>query len=59
MAVRGPRATCSAAPRSARGWAPALRFLAAAIAARAVVEIGTGTGVSGLWLLRGMAPTAC
>ncbi|MDN5857628.1 MAG: methyltransferase, partial [Pseudonocardia sp.] len=32
----------------------ALRFLAAAISARAVVEIGTGTGVSGLWLLRGM-----
>ena len=32
-----------------------LRFLAAAIAARAVVEVGTGTGVSGLWLLRGMA----
>jgi len=26
----------------------------AAISARAVVEIGTGTGVSGLWLLRGM-----
>ncbi|MHA6620107.1 O-methyltransferase [Pseudonocardia sp. DLS-67] len=33
-----------------------LRFLAAAICARAVVEIGTGSGVSGLWLLRGMAP---
>jgi predicted O-methyltransferase YrrM len=33
-----------------------LRFLAATIAARAVVEIGTGAGVSGLWLLRGMAP---
>src|SRR3954471_10587653 len=33
-----------------------LRFLAATISARAVVEIGTGTGVSGLWLLRGMAP---
>lgn len=32
-----------------------LRFLAAAITARAVVEIGTGAGVSGLWLLRGMA----
>ena len=32
-----------------------LRFLAAAIGARAVVEIGTGAGVSGLWLLRGMA----
>ena len=32
----------------------ALRLLAAACAARAVVEIGTGTGVSGLWLLGGM-----
>lgn len=34
----------------------ALRFLATAIRARAVVEIGTGTGLSGMWLLRGMAP---
>jgi predicted O-methyltransferase YrrM len=33
-----------------------LRFLASVTGARAVVEIGTGTGVSGLWLLRGMAP---
>ncbi|MFC4949488.1 O-methyltransferase [Pseudonocardia sp. GCM10023141] len=33
-----------------------LRFLAATIGARAVVEVGTGVGVSGLWLLRGMAP---
>ena len=33
-----------------------LQFLAAAIEARSVVEIGTGTGVSGLWLLRGMRP---
>lgn len=32
----------------------ALRFLASAIAARAVVEIGTGCGSSGIWLLRGM-----
>lgn len=32
----------------------ALRFLASALAARAVVEIGTGAGISGLWLLRGM-----
>jgi predicted O-methyltransferase YrrM len=32
----------------------ALRFLASVLDARAVVEIGTGTGVSGLWLLRGM-----
>jgi predicted O-methyltransferase YrrM len=31
-----------------------LRFVAAAINARAVVEIGTGCGTSGLWLLRGM-----
>lgn len=31
-----------------------LRFIAAALDARAVVEVGTGTGVSGLWLLRGM-----
>jgi len=33
-----------------------LRFLAAVTEARAVVEIGTGTGVSGVWLLRGMRP---
>jgi predicted O-methyltransferase YrrM len=32
----------------------ALRFVAAAIGARAVVEIGTGCGISGIWLLRGM-----
>jgi predicted O-methyltransferase YrrM len=32
----------------------ALRFLATAIGARAVVEIGTGCGSSGIWLLRGM-----
>jgi predicted O-methyltransferase YrrM len=31
-----------------------LRFVAAAIGARSVVEIGTGCGASGLWLLRGM-----
>ncbi len=36
------------------GGGAALRFLAALLEARAVVEIGTGTGVSGLWLLRGM-----
>jgi predicted O-methyltransferase YrrM len=41
-------------PIGAAGGA-ALRFLAAAIGARAIVEIGTGCGVSGLWLLRGMA----
>lgn len=31
-----------------------LAFLAAHVDAKAVVETGTGTGVSGLWLLRGM-----
>lgn len=34
----------------------ALRLLATAIGARAVVEVGTGSGVSGLWLLGGMLP---
>jgi len=38
----------------APGTGAALRFLASVLDARAVVEIGTGTGVSGLWLLRGM-----
>ncbi|MCW2813582.1 MAG: O-methyltransferase [Nocardioides sp.] len=37
------------------GGGAALQFLASVLEARAVVEIGTGTGVSGLWLLRGMA----
>jgi predicted O-methyltransferase YrrM len=36
------------------GVGAALRLLAAAGSAKAVVEIGTGTGVSGVWLLRGM-----
>jgi predicted O-methyltransferase YrrM len=36
----------------------ALRFIAAATGARSVVEIGTGCGTSGLWLLRGMRPGA-
>jgi predicted O-methyltransferase YrrM len=38
------------------GGAAALSLLAAAVGAKAVVEIGTGTGVSGLALLRGMRP---
>jgi predicted O-methyltransferase YrrM len=33
-----------------------LRFLASLVEARAVAEIGTGAGVSGLWLLSGMRP---
>lgn len=34
----------------------ALRFVASLVKARTVVEIGTGCGVSGIWLLRGMRP---
>ncbi|MFI6296300.1 O-methyltransferase [Nonomuraea sp. NPDC050790] len=38
------------------GGGAALCFLATALNAKSVVEIGTGCGVSGLWLLRGMRP---
>ena len=38
------------------GAGAALRFLTSVTDARAVVEIGTGTGVSGVWMLRGMRP---
>jgi Predicted O-methyltransferase len=34
----------------------ALRFLACAVGAKTTVEIGTGCGSSGIWLLRGMRP---
>jgi predicted O-methyltransferase YrrM len=34
----------------------ALRFLASAVGAKTTVEIGTGCGSSGIWLLRGMRP---
>lgn len=33
-----------------------LRLLATVIGAKSVVEVGTGSGVSGLWLLSGMRP---
>ena len=39
-----------------QGGGAALAVLAAAIGARAVVEIGTGAGVGSVWLLRGMRP---
>lgn len=39
------------------GCGAALRLMAAACSAKSVVEVGTGTGVSGLWLLRGMRPS--
>jgi predicted O-methyltransferase YrrM len=38
------------------GGGGALRVLAAALDARTVVEVGTGAGVSGLYLLAGMRP---
>ncbi|MCI1642148.1 MAG: O-methyltransferase [Actinomyces sp.] len=38
------------------GVGSALRMVAAVAGARAVLEIGTGAGVSGLWLLDGMSP---
>lgn len=38
------------------GTGAALRLLAATCAARSVAEVGTGTGVSALWLLDGMTP---
>ena len=54
LAARQRAVALGTTPIGAAGGA-ALCFLAATIAARAVVEVGTGTGVSGLWLLRGMA----
>ncbi|WP_148572710.1 O-methyltransferase [Nocardioides caldifontis] len=39
-----------------QGAGAVLRFLANLTQAKSVVEIGTGTGVSGLWLLQGMRP---
>jgi predicted O-methyltransferase YrrM len=50
--TRGRELGCP--PVSGAGGA-ALRFLATALRAKAVVEVGTGVGVSGLCLLSGMA----
>ncbi|WP_420122613.1 O-methyltransferase [Nakamurella sp.] len=55
LAARARAADLGASPTGS-GTAAALTFLASAIVARSVVEIGTGTGVSGLHLLAGMAP---
>lgn len=38
------------------GVGAALRLLAASVRASHVVEVGTGAGTSGLWLLQGMTP---
>jgi len=55
VAARRRGAELGAVPIGPGGGAM-LRFLAASVSARSVVEIGTGAGVSGLWLLRGMTP---
>ncbi|WP_425954736.1 O-methyltransferase [Xylanimonas sp. McL0601] len=48
---RGDELGC---PAVSPGVGALLSVLAAALRARAVVEVGTGTGVAALWLLRGM-----
>lgn len=55
LAARGRAEELGCAP-VAPAVGAALSFLATSLRARAVVEIGTGTGVSGLHLLRGMTP---
>jgi predicted O-methyltransferase YrrM len=51
-----PRGSSLGAVPVGAGGGAVLRFLASVIQARSIVEIGTGAGVSGTWLLRGMAP---
>lgn len=53
--ARARAADVSAVPIEPGGGA-ALRFIAAVIDAKNVVEIGTGCGISGVWLMRGMRP---
>ncbi len=55
LAARARGADLGSVPIGSGG-AAALTFLASAIGARSVVEIGTGVGVSGLHLIAGMAP---
>jgi predicted O-methyltransferase YrrM len=55
LSARSRAADLGSAPTGS-GTAAALTFLAATVSARSVVEIGTGTGISGLHLLAGMAP---
>jgi predicted O-methyltransferase YrrM len=53
--ARSRAAEVNAVPIGAGGGA-ALRFLAGVLDAKNVVEIGTGCGVSGVWIVRGMHP---
>ncbi|WP_229051698.1 O-methyltransferase [Aeromicrobium sp. Leaf350] len=57
LAEARQRATVVGVVPIGAGGGATLAFLAAAVGAKAVVEIGTGTGVSGLWILRA-APDA-
>ncbi len=57
LAEARQRATVVGVAPIGAGGGATIAFLAAAIGAKAVVEIGTGTGVSGLWVLRA-APEA-
>ncbi|WP_067804827.1 O-methyltransferase [Actinomadura formosensis] len=57
LAARRRGEEVGATPIGAAGGA-ALRFLAALIGARTVVEVGSGCGVSGVWLMRGMPADA-
>ncbi|AVZ77649.1 methyltransferase [Streptomyces lunaelactis] len=50
------RARESGLPSVSPGTGAALRLLAATADAKAVAEVGTGTGVSGIYLLQGMRP---
>ncbi len=54
-AARARAAEVSAVPIGTGGGA-ALRFVAALLNAKNVVEVGTGCGISGLWMMRGMRP---
>jgi predicted O-methyltransferase YrrM len=55
VTARARAAEVGATPVGPGGGA-ALRLLASLLEVRTAVEVGTGAGVSGLWLLRGMRP---
>ncbi len=54
VSARDRAAEVAAVPIGAGGGAT-LRFLASVLDAQNVVEVGTGCGVSGVWMVRGMA----
>jgi predicted O-methyltransferase YrrM len=56
LAARGCAAELGGAEPVLPAVGATLRFLACAVGARTAVEIGTGCGSSGIWLLRGMRP---